>query len=109
MLATIPRSSVPFRGALRWARGHISAVALAGYASLSVLVFGVRVLAHPGRNYVGGLTTDPQVFIWALAWWPHAVLHGQNPLVTREIWVPDGVNLTWTQSAPGLAVALAPL
>ena len=94
---------------LRSARGRISALALAGYASVSVLVFGVRVLAHPGRNYVGGLTTDPQVFIWSLAWWPHAVLHGQNPLVTKAIWVPDGVNLAWTQSAPGLAVALAPL
>src|SRR3954453_20030626 len=101
--------SRPARGGLRSARGRISALALAGHASVSVLVFGVRVLAHPGRNYVGGLTTDPQVFIWSLAWWPHAVLHGQNPLVTKAIWVPDGVNLAWTQSAPGLAVALAPL
>ena len=69
----------------------------------------MRVLAHPGRIYVGGLTTDPQVFIWSLAWWPHAILHFQNPLITKEIWVPVGVNLAWTQSAPGLAIALAPL
>jgi hypothetical protein len=110
--STVDASAVrarPVRGALRFARGRISAAALAGYALVSVLVFGVRVVVHPGRNYVGGLTTDPQVFIWSLAWWPHAVLHGQNPLVTRAIWVPDGVNLAWTQSAPGLAVALAPL
>src|SRR3954454_2999131 len=96
------------RTAERAAR-RVSMLALAGYAVLSILLFGVRILAHPGRGYVGGLTTDPQVFIWSLAWWPHAVLHGQNPLVTKAIWVPDGVNLAWTQSAPGLAVALAPL
>ena len=82
---------------------------LAAYLTLSVLLFGVRVLAHPGRNYVGGLTTDPQVVIWSMAWWPHAVLHGLNPLVTKELWAPDGVNLAWTQSAPALAVAFAPL
>jgi len=76
---------------------------------LSVGFFGARVLAHPGRLYVGGLTTDPQVFIWSLAWWPHAILHLENPLVTKELWVPVGVNLAWTQTAPGLAIALAPL
>ncbi len=82
---------------------------LACYGVVSVLFFGVRVLAHPGRVYVGGLTTDPQVLIWSLAWWPHAILHAQNPLVTKEIWVPEGVNLAWTQTAPALALALAPL
>ena len=79
----LPRLNVPFA----------SAVVLVAYAVLSVLLFGIRVLAHPGRSYVGGLTTDPQVFIWSSAWWPHAVLHGINPLVTREIWAPNGVNL----------------
>jgi hypothetical protein len=69
----------------------------------------VRVLPHPGRTYVGGLTTDPQVVIWSMAWWPHAVVHGLNPLVTQELWAPDGVNLAWTQTAPALAVAFAPL
>jgi hypothetical protein len=91
------------------ARCRTSAAALGGYGVLAVLLFGVRVLAHPGRVYVGGLTTDPQVFIWSLAWWPHAILHLQNPLVTKEIWAPVGVNLAWVQSAPGLAIALAPL
>jgi hypothetical protein len=86
-----------------------SVAALAGYAVLSVLLFGVRVLPHPGRDFVGGLTTDPQVFIWSLAWWPHALIHGLNPFVTKEIWVPVGANLAWTQTAPGLAIALAPI
>jgi hypothetical protein len=76
---------------------------------LSVLLFGVRVLAHPGRDYVGGYTTDPQVFIWSLAWWPHAIVHGLNPFVSKEVWTPVGVNLAWAQTAPGLAIVLAPL
>jgi hypothetical protein len=96
------------RRALRVGREPTGA-ALAAYVLLSVLLFGVRVLAHPGRTYVGGLTTDPQVVIWSMAWWPHAVLHGLNPLVTKELWVPEGVNLVWAQTAPGLAIALAPL
>jgi hypothetical protein len=79
-------------------RGRSSTVALAGYALLSVLLFGARVVTHPARNYVGGLTTDPQVFIWSLAWWPHAILNGQNPFVTKEIWAPVGVNLAWAQN-----------
>ena len=105
--AFIPR--VSRRRRVRRVARDPAGAALAAYVILSVLLLGVRVLAHPGRTYVGGLTTDPQVVIWSMAWWPHAVLHGLNPLVTKEIWAPDGVNLVWTQSAPALAIAFAPL
>ncbi len=90
-------------------RGRSSLFVFVGYALLAVLFFGTRVLLHPGRDYVGGLTTDPQVFIWSLAWWPHALLHGVNPFVSKEVWAPIGVNLAWAQTAPALAVALAPV
>jgi len=90
-------------------RDGVSLLVLVLYGVLSVLLFGVRVLPHPGRLYVGGLTTDPQVFIWSLAWWPHALLHGENPFVTSEVWAPVGVNLAWAQTAPALALALSPL
>src|SRR5215211_656376 len=85
-----------------------NALVLAGYAAISFLYFGVRLLAHPGRSYVGE-GADPEIFIWSLAWWPHAILHGENPVVTHAIWAPDGVNLAWATSIPGLALALAPL
>ena len=85
-----------------------NALVLAGYAAISFLYFGVRLLAHPGRSYVGE-GADPEIFIWSLAWWPHAMLHGENPVVTHAIWAPDGVNLAWATSIPGLALALAPL
>src|SRR5258707_13951371 len=93
-----------------WARrDSTSGAAFAAYLALSVLYFGVRVLAHPGRNYVGGYSTDPQSFIWSFAWWPHAILHGENPFYTHAVWAPAGFNLTWTASVPGLAIPFAPL
>jgi hypothetical protein len=34
---------------------------------------------------------------------------GLNPFVSKEVWAPVGVNLAWAQTAPALAVALAPV
>jgi hypothetical protein len=87
----------------------VGGAAFLGYLALSFLFFGVRVVAHPEQDYVGGLAADPQIFIWAFAWWPHAILHGETPFYTHAIWAPDGFNLAWTTTIPGLAVAFAPL
>ena len=51
----------------------------------------------------------PTAFMWALVWWPHAILHGQNPVVTHAIWTPGGLDLARGTSIPALAVAAAPL
>jgi hypothetical protein len=85
-----------------------SPVVLAAYAALSFLYFGVRLLPHPGR-YLIGYGADPDIFVWNFAWWPHALLHGQNPIVTHAVWAPDGINLAWVTSVPGLALAFLPL
>ena len=77
-----------------------------------VIAFGFlapRVLAHPERDMIGGLFTDPQIFIWAFAWWPHAIFHGLNPVVAHAIWEPEGFNLAWATSVPALAVVFSPL
>jgi hypothetical protein len=92
----------------RLAAGHGGA-AFAAYLAVSFLLIGLPVAAHPERDMVGGLFTDPQIFIWSFAWWPHAILHGLNPVVTHEIWEPDGFNLAWATSVPGLAIVLAPV
>jgi hypothetical protein len=78
------------------------------YALISFCYFGLRVVAHPGRDYIGSFR-DPEVDIWAFAWWPHAVLHGENPFVSHAIWAPAGVNLTWVTSVPGLAFLFSPV
>jgi hypothetical protein len=85
-----------------------SLAVLSGYAALSFLYFGARLLPHPGRELVG-YGADPQIFVWSFAWWPHALLHGLNPFVTHAIWPPEGLNLAWTTTVPGLAVVLAPV
>jgi hypothetical protein len=87
---------------------HPRGVALAAYLGLSLLYFGVPVAAHPGRRYIGE-GVDPQIFIWSLAWWPHAIFDWTNPIVSHAVWAPVGVNLSWVTSTPGLAVALAPV
>lgn len=52
---------------------------------------------------------DPSLFIWAIAWFPYAIAHGWNPLVTHAIWAPQGFNLTWNTSVPSLAILAWPL
>ena len=82
--------------------------ALAVFTLVSFLYFGLPIAAHPGRYEVGS-GTDPNLFVWMFAWWPHAISHGVNPFHSYAIWVPGGYDLAWTTSVPGLAVIFAPL
>ena len=82
--------------------------ALAVFMLVSFLYFGLPIAAHPGRYEVGS-GTDPNLFVWMFAWWPHAISHGVNPFHSDAIWVPGGYDLAWTTSVPGLAVIFAPL
>jgi hypothetical protein len=85
-----------------------SAAALAGYALVGFAFFGVRLLPHPGRWFIGN-PSDPDIFIWSFAWWPHAIVHGLNPFYTHLIWAPTGDALAWRTTTPALAFAFAPL
>ena len=80
----------------------------AAFVGVSFLFFGLRLLLEPGSRYIGA-GNDPQIFIWSLAWWPHAVLHWQNPFFTHAIWSPAGVNMSWVTAVPGLALLFSPL
>ena len=81
---------------------------LALYLLVAFLFFGLRLLTGHGSSYVGN-GRDQEVFIWAFAWLPHAILHGENPFVTHAVWAPSGVNLTWATAVPGLALLFSPL
>lgn len=83
-------------------------LALVIYSLAAFLIFGWRIVLRKHLSYVG-TGVDPQIFIWSFAWWPHAVLHAANPFITHAIWAPDGLNLAWTTSVPGLALLFAPL
>jgi len=82
--------------------------ALGGYCLVAFLFFGLPLLAEPGKQYLGE-PNDPQIPIWSFAWWPHAILHGQNPFVTHAVWAPVGVNLAWVNTIPPIALLAAPL
>ena len=75
---------------------------LLGYCIVSFLAFGLRLLIEPGHVYEG-VYDDPQIPIWSFAWWPHAILHGQNPFLTHAIWAPSGVDLAWANTLPATA------
>ena len=84
------------------------AIALLGYVVLSFLFFGIHLLPHPGRAMFGS-GRDPEIFVWSFAWWQHALGAGQNPFVSHAVYAPDGINLAWATTVPGLAVPFAPL
>jgi hypothetical protein len=75
---------------------------------IGFLYFGLPLLVKSGTQYVGN-GPDAGIFIWAFAWWPHAILHGQNPFISRAVWAPTGVNLMWVTMVPGLALLFSPL
>ena len=81
---------------------------LMAYVAISFAYFGWRLLPHPGRAIVGS-GPDPLIFVWAFAWWPHAILGWTNPFVSHALFAPAGVNLAWATSVPGLAIPFAPL
>jgi hypothetical protein len=81
--------------------------ALAGYALLSLALFGRGVLRDGG--VVGSYGADQATFTWSLAWWPHAIAHGLHPLLTSLVYAPEGWNLAWTSAIPGPALLAWPL
>ncbi len=88
--------------------GYLPAIAgFAGYLLISVLMFGLPMLEHSGRMI--GFGTDPQIFIWALAWWPHALLHGLDPINTHVIYYPEGLDLAHGATIPAAAILLWPV
>jgi hypothetical protein len=100
------RVARPRVGLSRRSWGVIAPLGL--YLAVAFLFFGLRLLTNHGSSYVGP-GHDPQVFVWAFAWFPHAILHGENPFVTHAVWAPSGVNLTWATMVPGLALLFSPL
>jgi hypothetical protein len=84
-------------------------IALAIY--LGVWLFGwfLPVLLHPNQTMLDQSSMDPNFYVWSLRWWPYAVSHGLNPLLTKEIGAPGGFNMTWTTTVPPLALIASPL
>lgn len=54
-------------------------------------------------------TTDVGIFAWAFEWWPHALLHGINPLFSHLIYAPYGMNIAQGQLIPAVSLLFAPV
>jgi hypothetical protein len=89
-------------------RDRYGLLSLAIYTTLSLVFIGRAVAAHLSSNYVGR-TNDPTVYMWLLRWWPYALAHRLNPMLTDLVWAPGGFNLSWTTSLPLPALLAAPL
>ena len=71
--------------------------AFALYLAFSIIFFGRALFGHLSDFYFG-IGVDPALMMWSLVWWPHAIVHGLNPLLTKAIWAPSGYNLAWSTS-----------
>ena len=102
-MTTQTATEYPVRGILATVRTwlasgrHQASAALGLYVVISIGYFGLHVLPHLGSATVGLRNwTDPTVNIWSLEWWPYALLHGLNPLVTNSLFAPDRIDLAAT-------------
>jgi hypothetical protein len=78
-------------------RGLHALYAFALYLAFSIIFFGRALPGHLSDLYFG-IGVDPGLMMWSLVWWPHAIAHGLNPLLTKVIWAPLGYNLAWSTS-----------
>ena len=94
-----------------WSQRTAQAIGVFGlYLAASILLFGLPVLSDPSHAFIGPpASPDPRFFLWALAWWPHALIHGLNPIWTHAVWAPAGYNLAWATGAPGPSLVMLPV
>ncbi|MEH0938028.1 DUF2079 domain-containing protein [Micromonospora psammae] len=65
--------------------------------------------SDPNGRAITVNSSDQALFEWLLAFGGHAITHGENPLFTTLINVPDGVNLAVNTSVTVYAAVFAPL
>ncbi len=92
-----------------WSPRRQDLLAGALYAAVWIVFIGRRAVVDPAHSCACDGKVDSTIFMWSLAWWPHALLHGLNPFVARVIWVPHGLDIPATTSVPTLAIVLSPL
>jgi hypothetical protein len=106
--AALPPTSRPaphpkLRSAARWSAGPLCYLALSLWMWHSLLPSGLT-----SRTLAAGLL-DTSIYIWWLAWIPHALLHGMNPFLSGYLQAPHGVNAMENSSMFALGVVMTPV
>lgn len=81
-------------------------------AGISLILAGwvtSQLWVDPTRKAVLVNSGDQALFEWLLSYGAYALAHGQNPMFTYLLNVPDGVNLAVNTSITVYAIAFAPL
>jgi hypothetical protein len=102
----IPVIARPADAVGRWLRWRLLAP-LPGYALLVVVLF--RDAWRSPASIVVGNGQDPPFFIWSYSWFPFALRHSLQPLISTYLDYPSGINLMGSTSAPLLSVVLWPV
>ena len=87
--------------------GLFTAVVVSGYLVIGLAAFWPLLPWTSDRLF--GDTSDSVLAMWFLAWVPHALAHGLNPLFSDAIFAPHGVDLAQNTEAPFLGLLTAPL
>ncbi|WBB79916.1 DUF2079 domain-containing protein [Micromonospora sp. WMMD882] len=83
--------------------------------TLTLVAFGLAIWVtsglwvDPNGRAITVNSSDQALFEWLLAFGAHALTHGDNPLFTYLLNVPDGVNLAVNTSITVYAAVFAPL
>src|SRR6185437_2120654 len=78
---------------------------------LVVMIFGLAqpLLPHLDVPHVQQSQVDANFYIWAIGWWPNAIIHGLNPLFSHQIMAPGGVSLAWATTTPTVSLLMWPV
>jgi hypothetical protein len=86
-----------------------SLFALAVYVVVWFTTEASTLVWHPTVASLAQRNMDPDLFVWVLGWWPHAIGHGLNPLFSSLVSAPAGQPLGWVTTVPPLSILAAPL
>ena len=104
----IPAARVSASRMPSWLARPPAIAAFLVYLIAALLLFGAP-LFEPGAHSCICVGTDEGIFVWGMAWWPHALVHGLNPFYSHIIYAPQGFNIALGAVVPGAALLLAPV
>ncbi len=79
------------------------------YLIIAILTVGRAAVTNPNGVCACLGNSDAATFMWALDWWPHALVHGLNPFVTHYAWAPTGFDVARSTTIPTAAFVMAPI